>query len=331
LNGSSSHKRFAVHELALRCLVWAFSVVVLFNLSILLSGCRDSGIFRLRGDFRHLRQAEFYIYSTDGGMDRVDTIHVSDGEFDWQIPLDREATFFVIFPNLSEQVVFGAPGEVVTMEGDAEQLRATRVEGTDDNEALTRFRLEHADDTPAQINAAMEAFIHENPASRLSPHFQSLLTQRKNGLSRLSAGQRVPNITLPPDGLGASTDTVFIKGGQPTLWIFWANWKRDSQDAFLHIRRKLRDNENADKAHRLRPVSISLDTEPEKYFFTCRYDSVTWTSRCYRLSWDTPVVKQLGISEIPFFVLTDTLQKVVALGRDWEKDIAPHIDKLLHE
>ena len=100
------------------------------------------------------------------------------------------------------------------MEGDAEQLRATRVEGTDDNEALTRFRLEHADDTPAQINAAMEAFIRENPASRLSPHFQSLLTQRKNGLSRLSAGQRVPNITLPPDGLGASTDTVFIKGGQ---------------------------------------------------------------------------------------------------------------------
>ena len=58
---------------------------------------------------------------------------------------------------------------------------------------------------------------------------------------------------------------------------------------------------------------------------------MTWTSRCYRLSWDTPVVKQLGISEIPFFVLTDTLQKVVALGRDWEKDIAPHIDKLLHE
>ena len=39
-------------------------------------------------------------------------------------------------------------------------------------------------------------------------------------------------------------------------------------------------------------------------------------------------MKQLGISEIPFFVLTDTLQNVVALGRDWEKDISPHIDKL---
>ena len=260
-------------------------------------------------------------------MDRVDTIHVSDGEFDWQTPLEREATFYVIFPNLSEQVVFAAPGDVVTMEGDAEQLRATRVEGNDDNEALTRFRLDHIDATLAEMNAAMEAFIRENPNSRLSPHFQLQLTQRKNGLSRLSVGQRMPNITLPPDGLG-DKDTVFIKGGQPTLWIFWANWKRDSQDAFFPLRRKLRANENADKAHRLRPVSISLDTDQEKYFFTCRYDSVTWTTRCYRLSWDTPVVKQLGISEIPFFVLTDTLQNVVALGRDWEKDISPHIDKL---
>lgn len=297
----------------------------------MLYACQDSATFRLSGSFKNLRQADFFIYSPDGGLDRIDTLHVLNGEFDWTVPLEREATFYVIYPNLSEQVVFAEPGEAVKMKGDAGQLRATRVEGTRENEELTDFREAHADDTQEQLTDAMKAYIADNPDSRVSNYLQRQLTlQRTTRPSRLHVGQQLKDIVLPPDGLGTA-DTLRIAAGQPHLFIFWANWKRDSQDAFFHIRRKLRANEDADKAHRLRPVSISLDTDPEKYFFTCRYDSVTWTSRCYRLSWDTPVVKQLGISEIPFFVLTDTLQKVVALGRDWEKDIAPHIDKLLHE
>lgn len=294
-------------------------------------GCQDNGTFRLRGDFRHLRQSEFYIYSTDGGLDNIDTLHVVDGQFDWTTPLEHEATFHVIFPNQSEQIVFAAPGKSVKMRGDAEHLRATRVEGSPDNDQLTRFRLEHLEDSPAQYDEAMQQYVSDNPDSRVSIYLQHQLTLRKTQLSHLRTGQPLPAIALPPDGLSADEDTLRIDSGQPALLIFWANWKRDSQDAFYLIRRTLRANEDADRRHRLQPVSVSLDADLSKYFYTVRYDSITWPSRCYRLAWDTPVVQQLGIRDIPYYVLTDTLRRVVALGRNWEKDIAPHIDPLIRQ
>ena len=298
-------------------------------LCVIVCGCRDKRVFRLKGDFNHLKQAEFYIYSTDGGINRVDTIPVVKGQFDWQTSLERSATFYIIFPNLSEQVVFAMPGDVIRMKGDAEQLRLTRVEGSEDNEQLTDFRIDHADDSPAQLTEAMKDYIRMNPDSRVSTHLQRQLMVKKSSLSLLHKGQKIKNVVLPPDGLSDEKDTLVLKAGQPTLFVFWANWKRDSPDAFPTIRKCLQKSASADLRHQLKAVSISLDTDVEKYSFTCRYDSVDWTTRCYRQSWDSPLVKQWGIHEVPYYVLTDTLMTVVALGHNWEKDIEPHIDKLI--
>ena len=297
----------------------------------MLYACQDSATFRLSGSFKNLRQADFFIYSPDGGLDRIDTLHVLNGEFDWTVPLEREATFYVIYPNLSEQVVFAEPGEAVKMKGDAGQLRATRVEGTPENEELTDFRVAHTDDTQEQLTDAMKAYIADNPDSRVSNYLQRQLTlQRTTRPSRLHVGQQLKDIVLPPDGLGTA-DTLRIAAGQPHLFIFWANWKRDSQDAFYYIRRALRRTaDNADSL-RLKAVSISLDTDPEKYAASCRYDSITYATRCYRLSWSTPIVKLWSIKDIPYFVLTDHHLVITALGDDWKKDMQPAIDRLLHE
>ena len=308
------------NRLPIKYCAWCFALCAIF------CGCRDKNTFRLRGEFEHLRQSEFYIYSTDGGLNRTDTLHILEGQFDWQIPLSREATFYVVFPNLSEQVVFAEPGDVIDMHGDAEELRATFVEGSEDNELLSRFRVEHLDDNPAQLQDAMEEFISLNPESRVSTHLRRQISLQNAALSKLRVGQTLPPIVLPPDGLHEPDDTFRLDSGRPTLLIFWANWKRDSQDAFYVIRRIIRRSEHTQKKGRLQPVSISLDTDPQKYFFTCRYDSVTWPSRCYRLSWDTPIVKQLGICDLPYYILTDSLLHIVALGNKWDDDIAPHID-----
>ncbi len=302
--------------------------IILIVVATALVGCRDNTHFRLRGSFKHLRQSEFYIYSTDGGLDRIDTLHVEEGEFDWSVPLEHEATFFVIYPNLSEQIVFAAPGEVVKMKGDAEQLRATRVEGSRDNDDLTRFRLDHADDTPEEFMSAMKTYIADNPDSRVSSYLQRQITlQRTTRPTRLSRQQQLPDVILPPDGLGKN-DTLRITAGRPYLFIFWANWKRDSQDAFFYVRKALRSSaDNADSL-RLQAVSISLDADPEKYAYTCRYDSITWPTRCYRQLWNTPIVKQFGITDIPFYILTDHQLVIQALGSDWKRDLQPAIDKL---
>ena len=58
-----------------------------------------------------------------------------------------------------------------------------------------------------------------------------------------------------------------------------------------------------------------------------RRDSVTFPARCYRLGWETPIVKQYGIRDLPFYILTDHKMRIQALGTDWDKDIKPKMPK----
>lgn len=295
----------------------------------MLYACDRKDQFVLKGDFSHLQQADFYIYSTDGGLDRIDTVHVVDGRFKWTIPLEREATFNVVFPNLSEQVVFAYPGDVITLEGDAQQLRSTQVTGNDDNEALTDFRLKHLNDLPEESDAAMQAFISEHPDSRVSSYFRLVLTKQRAAISRLRKGQKLPAFALPPDDVSEGQDTLKPDTMRPMLLVFWASWKRDTYDDFFRLRRYLQKAEALPKHQQLQAVSVSLDTDYHQYHNICKYDSVTWPSRCYFLAWNTPIVQQYGVRDLPFFVLTDHHQTILALGTSWEHDIEGPINQLM--
>ena len=91
---------------------------------LLLTGCGPGGnSFRIEGRLRHMNQAEFYVYSPDGGMKGIDTIKVHEGRFSYETMLRDEATFVVIFPNFSELAVFGKPGEKAVIKGDASHMR----------------------------------------------------------------------------------------------------------------------------------------------------------------------------------------------------------------
>lgn len=282
--------------------------------------CTDPYSFRIKGSIVNLRQADFLIYSLDGGLKTIDTIHVIDGSFDWQAPLNEEATFHIIFPNQSEQVVFGEPGRTARIEGDANELRAIRVTGTDDNEALTEFRMAHLSVTPRQLKEAMESYIDRNPDSHVSVYMQRQLTMQDISYSRLKVGQRLPKIILPPDDITGG-DTLRLDIGRPVLLIFWASWHRESTSSFFDIQRIKRQVADLPASRKLRPISVSLDLNPEDYRTTCRFDSVTWESRCYRLSWSTPIVEQLGIRDLPYYVLTDDSLRIIALGTHWKNDI----------
>ncbi len=293
----------------------------LFILSLLtLSSCTDPYTFRIKGEIENLRQADFLIYSLDGGLKQLDTIHVIEGHFDWRTPVSEAATFHIVFPNLSELTVFGRPGEVAYIEGDANELRAIEVTGTKDNEIYTEFRRAHLNVPPKALKQAMKDFIAENPESHITTLMQRQLTQQEIDLSRLKKGKKLPAITLPPDGF-TGQDTLKLKVERPVLLFFWASWKRESIHNFFDILRLQRRAADLPARRRIRPISISLDVNPQDYTTTCRYDSVVWESRCYRQSWSTPIVEQLGIRELPFYILTDDSLRVLAVGTDWKNDI----------
>lgn len=134
----------------------------------LLSCGGSEGRFRLKGEFEHLRQGEFYIYSNDGGTAGFDTIRIEDGQFDYETDLRDHAIYYLLYPNLSEQVIFGASGDVITIKGDARNLKSVEVKGSQPNEELTAFRLENKDKGLSGTREAAAAFIAQSPSSPVS-------------------------------------------------------------------------------------------------------------------------------------------------------------------
>ena len=300
-----------------------YLLFIVYYLSFVLCivSCTDSRRFRLQGEIANLEQAEFYIYSPDGGLDRLDTITVSDGRFKWQTLLENEATFFLIYPNLSLQVIFARPGDDLRIVGDASQLRAINVLGSDENKEYTEFRMAHFNDRPEQLSAAMKEFIATKPDSRISTYMRSLTSGAAGKGAGVEVGQKLGEIDLPPDGVTADSTIIRLRPGRPVLLTFWASWMRETTEDFYFLMKAHRQSQQLSGRQQVRVVSISLDTNPDEYRTTCRYDSLIWDSRCYRQSWDTPLVSQLSITSLPYYILTDADLRVVACGSKWKDDI----------
>ena len=138
---------------------------------LLLGSCGPEGDkFRLSGRLRNINQGEFLLYSPDGGLVGIDTIKVRDGRFAYEKEIRKDVTLMLVFPNFSEQVIFAAPGEEVTIKGDATHLKEVSIKGTDENEELTKLRMRINKLTPPEIPAAIAQFIEENPTSIISTY-----------------------------------------------------------------------------------------------------------------------------------------------------------------
>lgn len=335
-----------------------WSRVTLFLVaSLLLFGCsNNSGTIRLKGNFQHLEQGAFLIYSTDGGLDIIDSLHIQGGKFDWTTPLEDEATYHILYPNFSELVIFGKPGTVLTIKGDAQNLNAVKVKGDEENEIYTRFRADIDGMKPQEAREVARQYIFEYPTLAVSRYllFRYFLQSEKatpeevqevyDSLSRanpedvrlsrlessvrsrgkLDSGQpMVPFELVTRVNAKDSTilgDTVRLEDyeGKYLLLAFWASWKSGSQSALYRARRVMRESKN-----KVRAISYSLDVEEKPLHNVELQDSVDYPSYCDYLCWRSPLVRQLGIADLPYFVLVDSTQQVVASGTNWQRDIEP--------
>lgn len=118
---------------------------------LLLSCGPEGNKFRMSGRLRNINQGEFLVYSPDGGFVGVDTIKVRNGRFSYEKEVRNVVTLVVVFPNFAEQVVFASPGEEVDIKGDATHLREISIEGTDENEEMTKLMARLNKLTPPEI------------------------------------------------------------------------------------------------------------------------------------------------------------------------------------
>ena len=323
---------------------------------LLLTGCgpgRNS--FRIEGRLRHMNQGEFLVYSPDGGINGIDTIKVREGRFAYETVLRDKATFVIIFPNFSELAVFGEPGEIAEIKGDASHMKEITVKGIDDNEDMTKIRMEINRLTPPEIPKVVERFIKEHRSSLASiwllkryfiadpqPDFRKAAILAKMLLELQSENSQLIELDKQLKSLQGVTLTQLpkfsakdVKGRQVSesdlkakvnVVTAWASWNYQSTD--MQRRLKEKKSKYGDK---LAIVSVCLDGSP----VDCRRtvvdrDSLKWSTVCDGRMWQSPLLSKFGFSDVPSNIVADNK------GRVLERNLTPQkleekIDELLKD
>ena len=318
-------------------LAFPAALIALAALLALTSCGAGNGRFRIEGRFRNLNRGEFYVYSPDGGTTGRDTIQVVDGRFSYNVPLSDKATFILIFPNFSQQAVFGENGKVAKISGDASHMREMEITGTDDNELMTDFRLAANRLSPPEVKEAAARFVEENPASLASlyivnSHFLqasqpdyaeasrllklmlkedpsngrvALLLKQVESLKPSSIGAMLPQFTATDtDGRAISRKSL---NGKVNVVSAWASWSYDSVNLQQWLRR-FKKEKGADLA----VVSICVDADRKACLRQMKADSINWPNVCDGRMWDTPLMQTLGLSTVPGNIVADANGRIVA-------------------
>ena len=323
-------------------------------LLLLLASCgAESGRFRIEGRLANMNQAEFYIYNMDGGSLRLDTIKVVDGRFIYETDLEHQGTFVILYPNFSDQVVFGESGAVVEMAGDASHLKDMEVTGTDDNDLMTAWRIHANTLTPPEVNKSAVEFIKEHPASIVSnyllsrylvlddtPDYQqaeelSLLLQKEQpqngrllnlskllaGLKNYQEGKKLPDFSATDiNGKRVSRESL---NGELNVICLWATWNYDSQSILRKLNKLRRDY-----GSRLTLLSICLEPSVKDCRRFVERDSMRWSHVCDGQMWESPLVTKLGFSNMPGNLFVDRHGKIVAVDVK-NKDIEEKVKSFL--
>lgn len=323
-------------------------------LLLLLASCgAESGRFRIEGRLANMNQAEFYIYNMDGGSLRLDTIKVVDGRFIYETDLEHQGTFVILYPNFSDQVVFGESGAVVEMAGDASHLKDMEVTGTDDNDLMTAWRIHANTLTPTEVNKSAVEFIKEHPASIVSnyllsrylvlddsPDYQqaeelSLLLQKEQpqngrllnlskllaGLKNYQEGKKLPDFSATDiNGKRVSRESL---NGELNVICLWATWNYDSQSILRKLNKLRRDY-----GSRLSLLSICLEPSVKDCRRFVERDSMRWSHVCDGRMWESPLVTKLGFSDMPGNLFVDRHGKIVAVDVK-NKDIEEKVKSFL--
>ena len=271
-----------------------------------------------------MNQGEFLVYSTDGGIDGVDTVQVRNGRFSYETTLRMPSTFIIVFPNYSELPVFAQPGKSISIKGDVSHLKEIAVGGTDANDDMTKLRMQLNKLMPPEVPGAVEEFIKDNPESQICPYLLQhyflqipepdykkayelvgIMLKKKPEDGMLMRWQKelkalrndVRNGKLPAfsgtdvKGRSVSQNDLKSKVNVLSVWVSWNFMSIDTQRRLQDLKRTYGD--------KLSIVSICLDGDINDCKKRLNRDSIQWKTICDGRMWQTPVLAKLGVGSLP--------------------------------
>ena len=328
--------------------------LVAVTLAPLLAACGvDGKRFRVEGRFLNLNRGEFYVYSTNGLIDGIDTVKLEGGRFTYDIPCEREGTLVMVFPNFSEQPIFAQPGKSVDIEGDASHLKELTVKGTKDNKLMNQFREAIVNASPPQVAKIAAMFAADNPTSLVSvylvrryfittptPNYKEaerlvkllLAQQPKNGelnhmqtlisrLAKTSVGAPLPAFQARSTKGEKLSQQPYNKASVAVFNV-WSTTNMQSMEIQRMLKQKVRDSKG-----KLQVVSLCVDPILRECNDVLQRDSISWPNICDGAMFEGDVAKKLGIYTVSFNILLKN-GKIIARDLD-NNQLKEQLDKLL--
>lgn len=312
-------------------------------LALLMVACgTDKRHFEIDGRLLNLNQGEFYVYSTDGNLNGIDTIKVQAGRFTYSVECTEKMTLMVVFPNFTEQPVFAEPGKSVTIKGDASHLKEMTVKGTKANELMNGLRSQIANASPDETKKYARQFVEDHPESIVStyvvsnfflktdrPDFETakslldkmIAAQPENGNLKLmqqaveQRSQAKLNSAVPKfavyDINGHTVSNATLSETPTTVVVAWASWNYSSIAMLRNVYDALREANGA-----VRLVAVSLDYSPDMCRRVLRNNNIeNITTVCDGKAVEGTMFNKLGMSNVPDNVIIEN-GKIVAIGLD---------------
>lgn len=288
-----------------------------------------------------MSQGELMFYMPNGPREKFDTVSVREGKFSYAIPNAVESYSILLFPNMSEQVIFVEPGLDVKIEANATQLKAIKISGGKANKLMSKFRNEVMDLPANQVPDKALEYIRQNPASIVSIYLlnkyfvnvdnpnlaqiedalkvitkaqpeqadMKLLLEKVSALINVSVGKPAPNFEVT-DYEGNRHQLADYKG-KDLLLIFGATWAEGYREQLRTIHHEMADLQE-------KPEVINVVMDVNKFMFRAVLrDSVPGANVSEMGAWQADIVKTYQINTLPTFMLIGKDQKIVERADNW--------------
>ena len=329
-----------------------FYVACLVSLSLLSCGVSHNKV-RLRGKYANIKQGDFLLFSPNGKMSSIDTLHIINGEFEHTCDFEGEGTLCILYPNNSELVMWVKGGDDLRIEADVQDLWNTRVEGNKENELYTEFRRQNAPTDTTALRRAAADFIHRHPESQVAAHllrqyfivphdvpadsterlFQIIRkampedesVTRLGGIIQqchaLQEGRPMPAFDL------IATDSLHYTlsryKGKTLVMYFWAGWHSSSN--YLHqqlynLKKELKEPTEADTPSQdIELLGFSLDTDTLTFRVSKPNKEQDIPTFCDRQGFNHPLITQLGLRSIPLYIIVGGDKKIKKVASEFQE------------
>lgn len=332
-----------------------FSVITMLFFLLLSFSCgRHKDMFVLQGTVPGNTDS-ILIVGLDSRFESVDTIFCHDGQFKWSFKPDTVTTLILVLQDGRRFPVFAEKDVVSTIVIPADSGLFS-ISGGYCNDSYQSFYLASQGDTAMEQTAArIDSFITRDPFSEVTPFLIydqmvmkyhadqkdiSKLILRMSGnmqdapyLSSLTSefGADIPNNVYISSLL--LTDTAGVKyqfsnlgdTRNHLLVCVWSSWQGD---VALKARQAMKPLLDKYAGRRLDVMDVSIDVNKESWEKMIQSDTVNWFSYIDTDGWESRIVKNSNVRQLPFYILFSGVKRVVYKTSSIE-ELDQELDKTL--